>query len=57
MTKPPILAAKRYTDPSAFKPEALLREARRQRGRALLSVPEICVLDPDGDLSFTVKPS
>lgn len=48
--QPPILSGKRYAEPSAFRPEALLREARRQRKRPLLSVPDICVLDPDGDL-------
>jgi uridine phosphorylase len=47
---PPILAAKIHSAPSAFTPENLLREARRQKGLAALSVPEICVLDPDGDL-------
>ena len=35
---------------SVFKPEHLLREARRQRSLAERDVPAICVLDPDGDL-------
>ncbi len=47
---PPILAAKHYTSPSAFEPESLLREARRQKGRGGQPVPEVCVLDPDGDM-------
>jgi uridine phosphorylase len=47
---PPILANKHYSDDSAFKPENLLREARRQKGLAAGPVPEICVLDPDGDM-------
>ena len=47
---PPILAEKYYTRPSAFTPENLLREARRQKGIIALSIPEICVLDPDGDI-------
>jgi uridine phosphorylase len=47
---PPILAHKKYADPSAFVPENLLREARRQRRIAPSSIPEICVLDPDGDI-------
>jgi rhodanese-related sulfurtransferase/uridine phosphorylase len=46
----PILANKRYSAPSAFTPENLLREARRQKGLAVTPVPEICVLDPDGDM-------
>jgi uridine phosphorylase len=46
----PILANKRHTAPSAFTPENLLREARRQKGLATTSMPEVCVLDPDGDM-------
>src|SRR5918996_1682950 len=49
-TAPPILADKHYAAPSAFTPESLLREARRQKGLASSAVPTICVLDPDGDL-------
>jgi uridine phosphorylase len=48
--KPPILADKRTDEPSAFTPENLLREARRQKGLAAGRVPDVCVLDPDGDL-------
>jgi len=47
---PPILAQKHYARPSAFTPENLLREARRQKQIAPSSIPEICVLDPDGDI-------
>jgi hypothetical protein len=47
---PPILAQKHYAQPSAFTPENLLREARRQRRIADSSIPDICVLDPDGDI-------
>ena len=46
----PLLQAKEHTQPSVFRPEHLLREARRQRGLPDRDVPEICVLDPDGDL-------
>ena len=46
----PILQGKRFDEPSAFTPENLLREARRQRGVHATSVPRVCVLDPDGDL-------
>ena len=49
-TTPPILADKHYGAPSVFTPESLMREARRQRSLAHAAVPEICVLDPDGDL-------
>jgi uridine phosphorylase len=47
---PPILADKHYQAPSAFTPENLLREARRQRGFSGDVVPEVCILDPDGDI-------
>src|SRR3990172_6551093 len=50
MAQPPILADKHYAAPTAFTPEALLREARRQKGIAVGAVPPVCVLDPDGDL-------
>lgn len=42
--------AKDYAAPSVFRPEALIREARRQKGLPTVAVPEICVLDPDGDV-------
>jgi uridine phosphorylase len=47
---PPILAEKHYDEDSAFVPTNLLREARRQKGLADRPVPEVCVLDPDGDI-------
>jgi uridine phosphorylase len=47
---PPIRDNKHHDDPAVFKPENLLREARRQRHLPHLSVPEICILDPDGDI-------
>ncbi len=46
----PLLREKDHTAPSVFRPEALLREARRQKGLREASVPAICVLDPDGDI-------
>lgn len=39
-----------HAEPSVFHPENLLREARRQRGLALGTIPAVCVLDPDGDI-------
>ncbi len=47
---PPILANKEYHERSLFEPEALLREARRQKRLVSRDVPELCVLDPDGDI-------
>lgn len=49
-TLPPILADKHCDAASAFTPENLLREARRQKGLPDVSVPDVCVLDPDGDI-------
>jgi hypothetical protein len=46
----PIVANKHHAAASAFTPENLLREARRQKGLAETPVPEVCVLDPDGDM-------
>ena len=46
----PLLADKQYAEPSVFQPEALLRQARRQRGLPDGTVPRVCLLDPDGDI-------
>jgi uridine phosphorylase len=51
----PFVANKDHKAPSVFRPEALLREARRQKGLPLVAVPEICVLDPDGDVVRHIK--
>ncbi|KUO65385.1 MAG: uridine phosphorylase [Alphaproteobacteria bacterium BRH_c36] len=47
---PPLLANKHFDEVSAFVPENLLREARRQKGLRAGRVPDVCVLDPDGDI-------
>jgi uridine phosphorylase len=47
---PPILTGKDFAAPSVFEPENLLREARRQKNLPELAVPEVCLLDPDGDI-------
>jgi uridine phosphorylase len=46
-----ILSRKHYDETSVFQPENLLREARRQKSIPDCEVPEVCVLDPDGDLA------
>ena len=51
----PIVNGKDHTAPSVFRPEALLREARRQKELPLVSVPPVCVLDPDGDVVRHLK--
>ena len=45
-----LFEEKQYDEPSVFHPEALLRQARRQRGLPHGEVPRTCVLDPDGDI-------
>lgn len=52
---PSILSQKHYREPSVFRPENLLREARRQKHLLECPVPEVCVLDPDGDLVTYLK--
>jgi uridine phosphorylase len=52
---PPLLDNKNPAAKSVFAPSALLREARRQKGLATVSVPSVCVLDPDGDVVRNLK--
>ncbi len=51
----PITSGKDHGAPSVFRPEALLREARRQKELPLLAVPDVCILDPDGDIVRRLK--
>ena len=53
----PILDHKHHDRPSVFSPDGLLREARRQKSLASGKIPEICLLDPDGDLFRHLKDS
>ena len=46
----PILCNKNPSAESVFTPEALLREARRQKGTIPGAIPSVCILDPDGDM-------
>src|SRR5262245_1527363 len=52
---PPLLENKHPSAPSVFRPAALLREARRQKGLPAVDVPPICVLDPDGDIVRSLR--
>jgi uridine phosphorylase len=47
---PPLLDNKNPSAPSVFRPAALVREARRQKGLSNVDVPPVCILDPDGDM-------
>jgi uridine phosphorylase len=51
----PIVNGKEYAAASLFQPEALLREARRQKELPSVTVPQVCVLDPDGDVVRHLK--
>lgn len=55
LPKPPIFSQKYYSSPSVFRPENLLREARRQKSIPKCDIPEVCVLDPDGDIVEYLK--
>lgn len=46
----PLLRNKDYEASSVFSPEALLKAARQQKSLPEGEVPEVCVLDPDGDI-------
>jgi uridine phosphorylase len=50
MSGAPIAAGRDWGQASLFRPENLLREARRQKGLPAEPVPLVCALDPDGDL-------
>jgi hypothetical protein len=46
----PLLRNKEFAAPALFRPENLLREARRQLRLPEVNVPKVCLLDPDGDI-------
>jgi hypothetical protein len=45
-----LLTGKRYEEASVFRPENLLREGRRQKRLSDIPIPEVALLDPDGDI-------
>lgn len=53
----PLFEAKDFDEPSVFTPEALLDNARRQKDLPERSVPDICILDPDGDIVRQLRAS
>jgi purine-nucleoside phosphorylase len=52
---PELFGDKHYQEASVFLPENLLREARRQKNIEACTVPEVIVLDPDGDMVRYLK--
>lgn len=53
----PLFEAKEFGEPSVFTPDALLENARRQKDLPDRSVPDICILDPDGDIVRRLRDS
>ncbi|MGD0634920.1 MAG: nucleoside phosphorylase [Beijerinckiaceae bacterium] len=53
--KAPLLERDDHIEASVFRPENMLREARRQKGLRGGSVPPVCILDPDGDIVEHVR--
>lgn len=49
-TGSPLLLNKGLDQPSVFMPDALIREARRQKHLPDTPAPDVCLLDPDGDI-------
>ena len=56
-TRAPILDNKSPETASVFTPDALLREARRQKQVGAANVPAVCILDPDGDILRRLRQS
>lgn len=52
---PTILGPKRHGSPSVFRPDNLLREARRQLRLPDEAIPAVCALDPDGDMVHALR--
>ncbi len=51
----PLLDRKDHAAPSVFRPENMLREARRQKELTCGAVPPVCIIDPDGDIVDHVR--
>lgn len=51
----PLLERTDHSAPSVFRPENMLRKARRQKGLSSGDVPPVCMLDPDGDIVDHVR--
>ena len=50
-----VLDRRDHHEPSVFAPKSLLREARRQRGLTEGAAPDVCLLDPDGDVVHSLQ--
>lgn len=50
MSKNILFDKEDFSEASVFKPGNLLREARRQQSIPDCEIPDVCLLDPDGDI-------
>ncbi len=55
LVRSPLIARTDHAAPSVFRPENMLREARRQKELDWGCVPDVCVIDPDGDIVDYVR--
>lgn len=51
----PLIDRADHRAPSVFRPENMMREARRQKGLSAGPVPRVVLLDPDGDMVEFVR--
>lgn len=51
----PLIERADHRAPSVFRPENMMREARRQKGLDAGPVPRVVLLDPDGDMVDYVR--
>ncbi len=49
-TESPLFENKHFAQPAVFQPDNLMRETRRQKGLPRGKIPQVCILDPDGDM-------
>lgn len=51
----PLFGTKEFDEPSVFTPESLVSNARRQKSLPEEPVPDVCLLDPDGDVVHQLR--
>ncbi len=55
LSQAPLIARQDHGHPSVFLPEIMLNEARKQKKLGDAPVPQVCLLDPDGDIATFVQ--
>lgn len=46
----PLFGGKAFDEPSVFTPQSLVASARQQKDLPKASTPDVCILNPDGDI-------